>query len=155
MISSFSDDEYLIRGRPQPRSYFFSAAAGRVPARQQPPSACALPDAASSPRRWSGRVTRQAAFAGFEKLLRPAVVQALGDAFTAAQLSDAGFSPQAVQHNADLLFRGILLAGRPTDVSDQPLRTRRWLGGFLAHLHSFVVTMGQKSSPPQSILPVS
>src|SRR5579872_764819 len=53
MISSFSDDEYLIRGRPQPRSYFFSAAAGRVPARQQPPSACALPDAASSPRRWS------------------------------------------------------------------------------------------------------
>jgi hypothetical protein len=49
-------------------------------------------------------ITSQAFLAGLQKLLRPAVIQVLVDAFLAAQLSDAGFTTQAFQHDADLLF---------------------------------------------------
>jgi hypothetical protein len=37
-------------------------------------------------------------------------VEALGDAFTAAQLGDRVFAAQAVQHDADLLFGGVTWA---------------------------------------------
>jgi hypothetical protein len=52
----------------------------------------------------SFRVAIQPALASFQKLLRPAVVQALGNALTPAQFSDAVFTPQAIQNDPDLLF---------------------------------------------------
>ena len=67
------------------------------------------------------RVACQAAFAGLQKLLGPTVVHAFGDAFAAAQLGDAGLAAQAIQHDADFLFRRIMLAGCSVDVPDQPL----------------------------------
>ena len=42
--------------------------------------------------RRSGRVTGEAPFAGFEELLRPAVVQALGNALAAAEFGDCDFA---------------------------------------------------------------
>jgi len=58
----------------------------------------------------TGRVARQPTFAGFKELLRPAVIKALGDTFPPAQLGNTGLATQAVQDNADLLLRRILLA---------------------------------------------
>ena len=70
----------------------------------------------------AGRRTRGVAgeppLAGFQELLRPAVVQALGDAFAAAQLGDAVLAAQAIQHDADLLFGRVVLPRRPADVLD-------------------------------------
>jgi hypothetical protein len=43
------------------------------------------------------RVARQATFAGFEELLRPAVIKTFGDTFPAAQLGNARLAAQAVQ----------------------------------------------------------
>ena len=42
--------------------------------------------------------------AGFQELLRPAVIEALGNAFAPAQLGDRVLAAQAVQDDADLLF---------------------------------------------------
>ena len=56
-------------------------------------------------RRRTRRVARQPALAGFQELLRPAVIKTLGDAFPAAQLGNARLAPKPVQHNPDLLFR--------------------------------------------------
>jgi len=55
---------------------------------------------------------------------RPFVIHALRNTFTAAQLSDAILTAQALQHDPDFLFCAILLAGRPADVLDHPLRGR-------------------------------
>ena len=41
------------------------------------------------------RVAGQAPLAGFQELLRPAVVEALGDAFAAAKLGDRDLATQA------------------------------------------------------------
>ena len=46
-------------------------------------------------------VTGQAAFAGFEELLRPTVVEAFGDAFPTAQFGDRGLAAQAVEDAAE------------------------------------------------------
>ena len=43
-------------------------------------------------------------FAGFQELLRPGIIQALGDVLPPAKLSDRAFAAQAVEHDADLLF---------------------------------------------------
>ncbi|EZQ17711.1 integrase [Halopseudomonas bauzanensis] len=51
------------------------------------------------------RVTGQAALAGFHELPGPGVIQALRDAFLAAQIGDAVFAAQSVQHEPDLVFR--------------------------------------------------
>ena len=51
-------------------------------------------------------VTGQAALAGFEELLRPAVVETFGDAFATAQFGDRRFAAQAVEDDTDLLFGG-------------------------------------------------
>jgi len=60
------------------------------------------------------RVARKALLPGLQELLRPAVLQALSDAFTAAQPGNAVLARKAVQHDPDLPFSRILLAGRPT-----------------------------------------
>jgi len=51
-----------------------------------------------------GRVPGQSALAGFQELFRPAVIQALGNAFAPAQLGDRMLPAQAIQHHADLFF---------------------------------------------------
>jgi len=50
---------------------------------------------------------------------------------------------------------GILLARHAADVFNKPLRRRLGAIGFLAHLHSSMVTMSQKSSFPQPVKSVS
>ena len=42
--------------------------------------------------------------AGFEEFLRPAVVQALGNAFTAAELGDGHLATQAIKDDADFVL---------------------------------------------------
>ena len=69
-------------------------------------------------------------------------------------LDSTALTAQTIQHDADFLLRGILLAGHPADVLDKPLRRRFSGSGFLSHLHSLAVTMSQKSSViqyPQSV----
>jgi hypothetical protein len=51
------------------------------------------------------RVTGEPLLAGFQKLLRPTVIQALGDALAAAQRGDALLAAKPFKDNADLLFR--------------------------------------------------
>ena len=100
------------------------------------------------------RIARQPALAGLQELLGPAVIQALGETLTPAQLGNAALTAQTIQHDADFLLRGILLAGHPADVLDKPLRRRCSGTGLLSHLHSLAVTMSQKSSViqyPQSV----
>ena len=61
-----------------------------------------------------GRLTRRVAgepfLARLQELLRPTVVQVLIDPFLAAQLSNAVLAAQAFQHDADLLFSGMMPA---------------------------------------------
>src|SRR5262249_40161777 len=83
------------------------------------------------------------------ELLRPSVIEALGYAFTAARLGNAGLAAQAVEHDLDLLFRRMPFAGCTADGLHDPLRRRFRMYGFLSHLHSFMVTASQKSSLPQ------
>src|SRR5450432_4255757 len=56
------------------------------------------------------RVTRQPALAGFQELLRPAVIHRGSDTLTAAELGDILLAAQSLQHDADLLFRRVLPA---------------------------------------------
>src|SRR6476619_4666932 len=52
------------------------------------------------------------------------------------QSSAIELSPQAVEHNADLLFGRVVLPGCPPDVADKRLGRRRGGVGFLSHLRS-------------------
>jgi hypothetical protein len=91
--------------------------------------------------RCARRVARQTFLASFEELLGPAVVEALCDALSPTQLGNAVFALQTVQHDPDLLFRRVLLAGRSADVFDDFLEMALTSSRFLSHLHSSVVTM--------------
>ena len=95
------------------------------------------------------RVTRKAAFASLQELLRPHVIQTLGDPLTAAQLGDAVLPAQAVQHDADLVLGGIMLARGAADVVHDPLGWGFMGQGFCSHLRSFVTTMRPKPSVVQ------
>ena len=53
----------------------------------------------------TGCVASKPPLSCFHEVLRPFVVNALRDALTAAQFSDAILAPQPVQHDPDLLFR--------------------------------------------------
>ena len=66
--------------------------------------------------RLAGGIPRKPLLAGFQELLRPAVVEALGDPFPTAQLGDAVLAAQAREHNPDLLFSRILLARLAPDI---------------------------------------
>src|ERR1035437_3749634 len=101
------------------------------------------------------RVARQAALSGLQELFGPSVIKALGNAFTAAKLGDAGLAAQAVQNYPDLLFGRMAFAGCPADVLHEPLRRRFRMHVFLSHLHSLMVTMSQKSSVPKAVKSVS
>src|SRR6516225_9851787 len=69
-----------------------------------------------------GRLTRRVAgepfLARLQELLRPTVVQVLIDPFLAAQLSNAVLAAQAFQHDADLLFSGMMPACGSANIPD-------------------------------------
>jgi hypothetical protein len=50
------------------------------------------------------RIAGQPFLAGFQKVLRPAVIEVLDNAFAAAELGDAVLAAQPLQHDTDLLF---------------------------------------------------
>jgi putative DNA primase/helicase len=56
------------------------------------------------------RVACQPPFPGLQELLRPGVIQTLGDAFVPAEFRDAVFATQAIQYNADFLLGWNILA---------------------------------------------
>ena len=101
-------------------------------------------------RRCTRRVVRQAVFAGLDELLGPAVIQTLGNAFSASQFINAVLALQAVQNDPDLFLGRILFARGPDVLYD--LLTVALLGsGFLSHLYSLVVTICQKPSLIKSL----
>jgi len=74
-------------------------------------------------------VTGKAFLASFKELLGPAVVQALGNAFTAAQLCNAVLALQAVQRACDLrTWRKAWVDRIPFDISRQQSRFDRSRG---------------------------
>src|SRR5262249_2700580 len=94
-----------------------------------------------------GRLTRRVAgepfLARLQELLRPTVVQVLIDPFLAAQLSNAVLATQALQHDADLLFSGMMPACGSANIPDCLFSALRYalLSG---------ATMSQQSSLMQS-----
>ena len=66
-------------------------------------------------------VTRKPLLAGLQELLRPTVIQALGDALLATQLSNAVFTTQSRQDNPDLLLRRVTLPRLTANVLDRAL----------------------------------
>src|SRR5262245_16272678 len=106
-------------------------------------------------RRRTSSVPGKPALAGLEKLLRPGVIHALGNAFAPAKLGDRGFAAKAIEHDADLLFRPMVLPSCASDVADNAFRRRGHGLGFLSHLRSLAATMSQKSSLPQAASSVS
>src|ERR1700687_2863475 len=100
-------------------------------------------------------IPRKASFSSLQELFRPSVIKALGNAFTPAKFCNAVLAAQTVQHDADLLLRRILLARCSANVLHDPPGGRFGGSGFLAHLHSSMVTMSQKSSVLQTATAVS
>src|SRR5690606_18669000 len=82
--------------------------------------------------------------ARFHELLRPGVIQALGDAFLAAQLGNAVLAAQAFKHDADLVFGREVAPRLPPNILHHLLRRglhRRFFQGEIGlHLRSFVTT---------------
>src|SRR3954453_9224236 len=64
----------------------------------------------------SCRIPGKPALASLKELLRPAVVQAFSNPLASAQLGNAGFTANAVQHDPDLVFSRIVLPRRAADV---------------------------------------
>src|SRR3954452_15763990 len=84
----------------------------------------------------SCRIPGQPALACLEELLRPAVVQAFSDPLASAQLGNAGFAANAVQHDPDLVFSRIVLPRRAADVLYKLFGRPVRCPGFLSHLRS-------------------
>src|SRR5215471_6201999 len=102
-----------------------------------------------------GRLTRRVAGEPFltrlQKLLRPTVVQVLIDPFLAAQLSNAVLATQALQHDADLLFNGMMPACGSANIPDCPFSALRYALARLSHrLLLSGATMSQQFSLTQS-----
>src|SRR6516165_5757389 len=57
-------------------------------------------------------------------------VSATGNAFAPAKLGDRGFAAKAIEHNADLLFRRMVLPSCPSDVADNAFRRHGRRLGF-------------------------
>src|SRR5262249_40530039 len=64
------------------------------------------------------RVAGEPFLSRLQELLRPTVVQVLIDPFLAAQLSNAVLATQAFQHDADLLFSGMMPACGSANIPD-------------------------------------
>src|SRR5580700_5596571 len=81
-------------------------------------------------------VASQPPLAGFQEVLRPAIIEVLDDPLSAAELSDAFLAAQALKHDADLRFGRELSACRPPDVFHDLFRRFLHRPGFLSHLRS-------------------
>jgi hypothetical protein len=62
------------------------------------------------------RVARKSSLAGFQELLRPAVIKALGNLLAPAELRNRMLAAEPIEHNTDIFFGQILLTGRPANV---------------------------------------
>src|SRR5438046_5489937 len=71
--------------------------------------------------------------ARLQELLRPTVVEVLIDPFLAAQLSNAVLAAQAFQHNADLLFSGMMPACGSANIPDRLFSAVRYALARLSH----------------------
>jgi hypothetical protein len=101
-------------------------------------------------RRLSRGVASKPLLAGFEKLLGPTVVEVLSDSLFPAELGDAVFTAQSIEHDADLLLGRELPPDGPPDVPDGLLRVLRSLLVSLSHRVPPEVTMSRKLSLTQS-----
>ena len=81
-------------------------------------------------------VAGKALLARFQKLLRPAVIQTLGNALMAAQGGDTLFAAQPRHHDPDLLLGRILLARLAANIPNSSLRRGVLAHRFLSHLRS-------------------
>ena len=92
MISNFSEAGYLIARLPHPRSCFFEQTQFQRlfgnNLLQSPGLTAKVRHLAAGGR--TRRVARQSPLAGLQELLRPAVIEALGNTFPAAQFGNAG-----------------------------------------------------------------
>src|SRR5215468_12460734 len=120
MISNFSDAEYLMKRPPHPRERFFEQAVFDQELSQGLLELARLSFELLDLVR--GGLTRRVAgepfLARLQELLRPTVVQVLIDPFLAAQLSNAVLAAQAFQHDADLLFSGMMPACGSANIPD-------------------------------------
>jgi hypothetical protein len=66
--------------------------------------------------------------------VRPAVIQALGNALAGAKLSDRAFAAQAIENDPYLLFGAVLLARDVSDVANKSFRRRLGTSGLWLHL---------------------
>src|SRR5665213_2427859 len=85
------------------------------------------------------------------ELLGPGVIQALGNAFPAAQLGDAVLAAQAVQNDPDLVLGREVPPGRTADILDHLLRRLLGSRGSKAHLRSFVTATRPEPSLNQNL----
>src|SRR6516164_7414193 len=106
-------------------------------------------------RRCTSGVPGKPALAGLEKLLRPRVIHALGNAFAPAKLGDRGFAAKAIEHNADSSLPPHGASELPVGCHGQRLPTKRASTWISSHLRSLAATMSQKSSLPQAASSVS
>src|SRR5262245_2754470 len=127
MISNFSDAEYLMKRPPHPRERFFEQAVFDQDLSQGLLELARLSLELLDLVR--GRLTRRVAgepfLARLQELLRPTVVPVLIDPFLAAQLSNAVLATQAFQHDADLLFSGMMPACGSATILDCTFSARR------------------------------
>src|SRR5215470_10091177 len=83
------------------------------------------------------RVAGEPFLARLQELLRPTVVQVLIDPFLAAQLSNAVLATQAFQHDADLLFSGMMPACGSANIPGCLFSALRYaLGGITTYTFS-------------------
>src|SRR5690606_39476774 len=108
--------------------------------------------------RSTGGVSSETALAGLHELLRPSVIQALRDAFLAAQFGNAVLTAQPIEHDADLILGREVPTGRTADILHHPLsrdlHRRFFQGGFGLHLRSFITTTKPKTSLTYNLKPV-
>jgi hypothetical protein len=75
----------------------------------------------------------QPALAGLQELLGPSVIEPFGYAFTPTQLGNAVLAAQAGQHNADLLFSGMMPACGSANIPDSLFSAVRYALARLSH----------------------
>ncbi len=79
-------------------------------------------------------VAGEALLAGFQKLLRPAVIETLGNVLASTQRGDALFAAQTFKNNTDLFFCRMVPSRLATDVPDDLLGRAFLAHRFLSHL---------------------
>jgi hypothetical protein len=79
-------------------------------------------------------ITRKTPLASFQELLRPTVVEALGNTLATAKPGDPFFTVQAFQHDADFIFSRMVIARCTPDVLDNVFGCWLVWPGFLSHL---------------------